>query len=34
MDLFQKWEKLKYDWLAFLKELMYFKTHHLEILEF
>ena len=34
MDLFQKQEKLKYDGLAILKELTYFKTHRLKILEF
>ena len=34
MDLFQKQEKLKYDGLAFLKELTYFKTRRLKMLEF
>ena len=34
MDLFQKQEKLKYDGLAFLTELTYFKTHRLKMLEF
>ena len=34
MDLFQKQEKLKYDESAILKELTYFKTHRLKILEF
>ena len=33
-DLFQKQEKLKYDRLAFLEKLTYFKTHCLEMLEF
>ena len=34
MDLFQKQEKLKYDGLAFLKELTCFKIHRLKMLEF
>ena len=34
MDIFQKWENLKYDRLAFLKKLTYFKTHRLRMLEF
>ena len=34
MDLFQKWQNLKYDRLAFLKKSTYFKTHHLKMLEF
>ena len=34
MDIFQKWENLKYDRLAFLKKLTYFKTHRLKMLEF
>ena len=34
MDIFQKWENLKYDRLAFLKKLTYFKTHRLKVLEF
>ena len=33
MDLFQKQQKLKYDILAFLKDLMYFKTRRLKIEE-
>ena len=33
MDIFQKWENLKYDRLAFLKKLTYFKTHRLKMLE-
>ena len=34
MDIFQKWENLKYDRLAFLKKLTYFKSHRLKMLEF
>ena len=33
-DLFQKQEKLRYDRLAFLKKLKYFKTHRLKMLDF
>ena len=34
MDLFQKQEKLIYVGLAILKEVTYFKTQRLKILEF